>query len=352
MKFVRQQEPQTLAFAPGQTSSMKIGSLSFWLVGLELSVELAKSDSTSPTTYQDYFYRSITALSLLGGGRPYLSLGNPDLRGLYWATRLRLHGRCRTPDMQAGSVTLSHQMPITFGVNPIMVNDAINRFDPTAAVQPDNDLTLQVTWAANSALGANRTINSGILRVTYLGIVPEKPGEEPKFYPVWRSDRFSPSQQYGGLSGTAKLAPGFYYRRSTLVFLNGASPADNRTDGRGGAAVSEVGLKTADGRTPLNMKVYDFTAQSQSQFIVADDNSAVPGAALAPGASVASIGYNAGVGQIDYAQMADTSNPAKADPLYGLNLIGKGDNAAALVFTVDSPTNTSVVMVHEAYLPY
>jgi hypothetical protein len=137
-----------------------------------------------------------------------------------------------------------------------------------------------------------------------------------------------------------------------LVFVNGASPADDRNDGLAGAAISEIALETADGRTPMKMKTWDFAQQAQAQFGVADDNSAVPGAALAPGAAVTSIGYNAGVGQIDYAQIADTSNPAKADPLYGLNLMGKGDNAAKLAMTVDTQLNTSVLMLHEAYMPY
>ncbi|MDA8189773.1 MAG: hypothetical protein M0T85_16660 [Dehalococcoidales bacterium] len=362
MKFVIEQQPTTIAFSGSNAAQMLIGSKPYWITGMLLDLELAKTDGAGPTTTQDFLYRSMTSLSLKGGGRPYIQIGGPDLRSLYWDMRLRLRGRHKMPDMQPGAVTFRHQLPLIFGVQPIQSDDSVDLFDRTAGIAPDQDLTLQLTWAAAGStastgpIGTNRQIGGGtLMRVTLLGIVPESPEEEPKYYPAWQSSQWAPSQNYAGKSGTVDIPTGYFIRRSLLMFLNGVTtgtPADNRTDGMSGNAIQEIGVKTADGRFPLDMKTWDFTQKSQGQFQVADDNAAAPGAAFAAGASTTAIGYNAGVGLIDFAKLADTSKPNQASPFYGLNMIGKQTGAVKLAMTVDANTNTNVVMLHEAYLPY
>ena len=362
MKFIREVQSQTIPFSASNSGQLSIGAKSYWITGMLLDLEMAKTDGTTPTTNQDYLWRILTNLQITGGGRPYVKVASPDLRSLYWDTRLRLQGRHRCPDLQAGAVTTRHMLPILFGVNPIMVNDHLNLSDASAGIAPDNDLTIQVNWAAAGAvdaagvLGTNRLIGAGTkLRVTLLGIVPETPAEEPKFFPQWSSQQWAPSQTFTGLSGLVQLTPGFFYRRTAVLAVNGAqaSWADNRTDDVAeSAAISEIGVRTADGRFPVGMKFWDFSQLSQGQFAVADDNGGVPGATLAGGAAVIGAGHNPGVGMIDWAQIADTSDPSKADPMYGLNMIGKQPSAASLAFTVNAATNTAVMLLHEAYNRY
>ena len=70
MKYVREQIPSTNAFSAGNTVQTKIGALSYWLLGLVLDIEIAKTDGTTPTTTQDYLMRAIKGMSLSGGGNP------------------------------------------------------------------------------------------------------------------------------------------------------------------------------------------------------------------------------------------------------------------------------------------
>ncbi len=359
MKFVKVQDQNPITLNAGLSRSLKIGSQEFWITGLGLEIELAKTDGALPTTYQDFMYRALTSMSLMGGGRTYMDIGAPDLRILYWATRLRLQGRCKSPDMIDGAVTMRHRLEVLFGVNPILGADGLNFFDPTAAVKPDEDLTLKFGWAAAAdTIGANRTIGAGAaVYVTYYGIIPERPEEQPRWYPQWQSTNYQPPQIYKNKGGISRLTTGFYYRRSTVMVLNGAAPSDNRNDGLGAAAVSEIGARTKDGRYGVDMRFVDFVQKSQHQFQLPDDNGAVPGAGLAPGVTVTTAVHNPGVGMIDWAQQADTSPapegmPIKADPLYGINLIGKSDGAISLGFTVDVAAATQIAQLHECYMPY
>lgn len=350
-KFQIAQSSLTIPYTAGLASAPTLlGTQYGWITGLLLDLELAKTDAGGPTTYQDFLWRSITSLSIMGGGKPYVSISGPDLRSLYWATRLRLRGRAKAPDMQAGAVTFRHQLPLIFGVNPLRVDDHINFFDTSAGLAPDTDLRVQITWAANTAIGANRTVGAGtLLRITPVSLFPATAADEPKYYPQWVSSPYGPPQGFAGLSGNWPLPPGFFYRKSTVMILSGAAPNDVRTDGMTANAVSEIGLRTADGRTPVNMKTWDWSQSSQLQFQVADDNSAVPGAALAAGASTIGVPYNAGVGSFDWVQLADTSDPTNADPVYGVNMTQKLSGAAAIALTVDQPLNLNLVALHEAY---
>lgn len=365
MKYVREQIPATNNFSAGQTVNLKIGSLSYWLLGLELDIEIAKTDGTTPTTTQDFLMRCISSIALTGGGNPYVAVNAPDLRPLYWAMRHRLGGRNRTPDMQAGAITFRYTLPIIFGVNPIQFNDQEFLRDVSAGIKPNEDLTLSIGWAAAGSttgtggpLGTNRQIGtSSLIRVNTVGMVAETKAEEPTWMPRWVSSTWSPSQSYSGESGEVKLDGGFYYRRSTVLVRNGASPADVRVNGLNSNAISEIAVITADGRKAINKKLYDFSQRSQGQFTVADDNqggaeAGALGLTAAFGAAVTSIPYNPGVGMVDWAELADTTDPKAASPLYGINMIGKEAGTVRFGFTVDANTNTNVDFLHERYMPY
>jgi hypothetical protein len=189
------------------------------------------------------------------------------------------------------------------------------------------------------------------MRVSLIEAIPENDAERPRFYPQWVSTQLTPSQNYNNLGGTLSVDPGFVYRRTHLMFLSGATPNDVRTDGLSANAVSEVGIKGYTGLAPIWFKTWDFSQNSQGQFQVADDNAAVPGAALAPGAAVASVAYNPGVGMIDWAQGGD---PRVVDPVWGVDLAKPGvpTNALRVGLSVDSNTNLNVVALHEAYGRY
>ena len=64
------------------------------------------------------------------------------------------------------------------------------------------------------------------------------------------------------------------------------------------------------------------------------------------------IPYNAGVGVFDWVQLADTSDPSNADPVYGVNMTQKLSGAAAIALSVDNNANLNLVALHEAYNPW
>jgi hypothetical protein len=363
MKKILQQQAQTIGYAAGSAATpFKIGSQSYWITSMLLGNEMAKTGAATTAT-QDYLWRIITNLQLVGGGTPYLSVGAPDTRILYWDARLRSRGIVpRTPDMVSGSVTMYHPLPFLPGTNPVNPDNSLNWWDVTAPVRTDTDLTLSLTWAANSVIASatNTIATTTALRLTLAGVVLEAGDAAPQYKPEWGTVQYAPTQTYTGLGGISKLATGFQYRRTALMFLNGSPNTDNRSNGFAGAAISEVGVVTKDGRFPLNMKTWDFVrAFSQHGFHVSDDNSDVSGAGLTGGASVTSAaGMNAGVGLIDWASIlknsdaANPNNPALASSVYGANLVSKNDGTLSLGFTVDTATNTSVVQLHEKYARY
>ncbi len=350
----QQQSIAQLAYSAGNPASLDLGSKNFWITGLLLTLRGAKTDGASPTTNQDYFWRAIQTITLSGGGRRYLSIASPDLRMLYWHARLRGTHMIKTPDMQAGSVTLIHQLPIVFSPNPIRADGKNNWFDPTVGIAPDSDVTLTITWNQAGIWGTNRTIGAGTrLDVTVFGVIPPDAASVPKYYPEWLGTSHQPTQQFSGLGDVVKLPIGWHYRRSTIMTLNGVSPADNRTDGLTGNCISEIGFQSADERDPLFVKMLDFSQQSQHKSgQVADDNTGVPGATPTYGVSTTAVSWNPGVGSIDWAERLDTSDPQNASPLLGANLENKETSALQLAFTVDTATNTNVLMLHERYKSY
>lgn len=352
MKFNLTPVQQTNAYSAGNAVATPIGGLSGWVVGFLLELELAKTDAGGPTTYQDWLYRSMTGMTLAGGNLPpFVRIGTPDLRILYWATRMRLIGRHRMPDMQAGAVTFRHQLPILFTPQPVRADDQKNVFDSLAGIRPATDLTLTINWAAATALGANRTIGAGTLaRITLIEAIPENAGETPRYYPQWVANSLTPQQNYNNLGGSFAVDPGLIYRRTHLMLLKGASPADVRSDGTAGDAVSEIGVKAFNNQSPVMWKTWDWSQNSQGAFLVADDNAAVPGAALAAGAASTAVAYNPGVGMIDWANTG--ADPATVDPVWGVNLVGKPTNSLRIGLTVDNNTNLNVIGLSEGYGRY
>ncbi len=370
MKFTRQVLTSSLNFSDSGSDEIKIGETSFWIIGMELALTLAKSDGASPTTTQDFFARPITSLSLASGDyAPFISINSPNLRGLYWHERMKNQGRLIGPAMAAGSVSLRWLLPIMFGVNPVKVDDNMNVKDVTAAIKPSADLTLSVNWSAagsttatGGVLGDYRAIGAGTkVRATLFGVDLEAGDTPPAYMPHISSTNWQPDQNFSGYDGIKNLDTGFLFRRSTVLVRNGAAPADVRTDGLNANAISQIGLFAFDGRPVLKQQFVDFVRHSQSQFAVADDNAALAqsggtGATAAYGTPTVACGYNPGVGMIDWLDFPSTSAPAGmkpgADPLYGIDMRGKDKGAVKIGFTVDTNTNTNVDLIHEAYLPY
>src|SRR5207248_199511 len=84
---------------------------------------------------------------------------------------------------------------------PIRADDHLNFFDGTAGIAPDTDLRVAVTWAANTAIGANRTVGAGtLLRITPISYFPASAADEPKYYPQWQSSQWNPPQAFTGLA--------------------------------------------------------------------------------------------------------------------------------------------------------
>lgn len=356
MKYRTLQQPATIAYSASNTVQLVLNALNFWPTAFLLDLELAKTDAGSPAANQDWLWRAITALSITGNGRQYVSCAGLDLRPMYWDTRLKTRGRYRAPDWVAGSRTFRHMLPLILSPDPVAADDGINWYDSRIAIDPTSDLTISVTWGANSVTGANTTVGTGtLLRVTPVGVVMDR-GERPTHYPEFRTPVASPTQTYSGKGYTINLDPGYFYASSTLMLLNGSPNSDNRNDGLAGAAISEIGFFDYNGNPLLDAKVWDWTQQHQGSFLVADDNAAVPGATLAGGASVSSATYNPGVGLVDYRRVLDNTpvndsmgNPIGPDPTFGLNGNGKQAGFAKFGLTVDTATNTKVAFFHRAY---
>lgn len=350
MRYVTTPEQVLIPYSANNPGRIVIGARSSWIVGLILSLELAKTDAGGPTTYQDWLWRAVKAIRLEGGKRVYLNVGSPDARIFYWANRLRLSGRNRAPDMAAGGQTFVHEIPFLFTPAPIRSDDHKDNYSTLAGIEPDTDLTLTVTWGDTTALGSNRTVGAGtLLRATYLEAIPQSPEEQPKYYPQWASTTYNPPQSYVNQGGSIIMDAGLWHRRSHIMVLKGANPADLRTDGRAGDAVSEVAIKASDGRSPHIWKTWDFAANSQGQHNVADDNTGVPGAAAAYGAATVAASYNPGVGTIDWVAGGD---PAMVDGIWGVDMRNARENALRIGLTVDNPSNVTVVALHESYQQY
>jgi hypothetical protein len=257
--------------------------------------------------------------------------------------------RHRYPDMQAGAVTLRHELPMIFNPNPLNPDGSLNLYDGLVGIRPDDDLLLTITWGAAAALGANRTIGAAVVRIHYIEAIPERTTERPRWFPQWFSGLYTPGQTFANLGGTVQLDTGLWYRRVHLMALKGATPNDVRTDGTAGDAISEIGIKASDNRAPIASRFTDFSQSSQSGVDVADDNSAVAGATLAPGAAVSSVAYNLGYGYFDLARGGD---PGKIDPVFGTSLVGAPLNALRIGATVDSVTNVNLVYMTEGYNQY
>jgi len=364
MKKILQQQASTIAYTAGAAATpFKIGSQSWWMTALLFGFELAKTGANTTATV-DYLPRIITNLQIVGGGNPYLVNGAPDTRLLYWDWRLRSQGRGRRmPDMPTGTQTIYYLLPWIPGVSPIHApTGQPDFFDVSAPVRTDTDLTVNLTWAANSviATGTNTIATTTVIRLTAAGVVLETGDPVPVFKPLWNTLQIIPSATSTGLGTIQKLDTGFWYRRSLLYPTVGAANVDNRTNGFSSTAISEVGLKTKDGRYPVSMKTWDASKMSCiGAFDVSEDNVDVPGATVVGGASVTtSGGQPGGVVMWDYTRLLKTqdnvnpNNPALADPNFGANLVSKNDGTLAYAFTVDTTTNVIMSILQERYGKY
>ena len=364
MKKVLQQQASTISYSAGAAATpFKIGSQSWWVTAILFGVELAKTGAATTAT-SDYLARIITNLQVVGGGNPYLVNGAPDTRLLYWDYRLRTQGRGRRmPDMPTGTATAYYLLPWIPGIAPIhAATGQIDLFDISAPVRTDTDLTVNVTWAANNVIASatNTIAATTALRLTLAGAVLESGDPLPVFKPLWNTLQVIPSATSTGLGTVQKFDTGFWYRRSLLMILKGAANADNRDMGFSSGSVSEVGIKTKDGRFPVSMKTWDASHIScQGSFDVSEDNTDVPGASVAGGASVTtSGGQPGGVVMWDYTRILKTqdnlnpNNPALADPNFGANLVSKNDGTLAYVFTTDATTNVNSSIIQERYGKY
>lgn len=352
------QSDAKLAYTAGLASILPVGNLGAWLVGLRLEFEIAKTDGASPIAYQDWLARVATGLVVSGGNRTYLNSKTRDLRGLYWWNRQRWAGGERMPDFETGSQTFYWPMTVLFTTDPLKYDGQPNLWPINAGIAPDNNLQIEVDWAANSALGSNITIGAATLcRVTYLVTFPGT--KVPGRYPSFDTTIYSPQQPYSGLQGAFDIAVGKFYRRTSLIFTNGVSPNDVRTNGEASNAISEVGLGGIISSDEFKLKVRSLARQSQIGFQVADDNSGVPGAAALYAAATTKDRTNPGVGYFDWTQIADLDDVKAAnDPQFGLNMVQSGDaqpraqGAAKILFTVDTSLNTNVLIFNEGYSKY
>lgn len=365
MRFVTQQFLTTIAANYSATSTQSIGALPFVVtacrVGFETGLTLA-----GPTAYQDWLARQATALNLSGGGRQYVSSNAIDLRAWYWMQRFKLGGGGRMYDLPSATSTIYFPLWFIFAPSPILPNGRMNKFalspenyntaNPTieaAAYNPsiaagDPDLAFNVTWGANSAMQSAGTLTNTaatLVRLTFYGAILDNKSQAPTHYPIFGTDKQTPTGQ-SGLGWQYQIPTGFKYRRTMVMSIAGAGSADVRKSGYGTTAISEIAIKTFDGTPRLNMKFWDFMRDSQVFFNVADDNSDAPAGSLTQATSVTAEAANAGVGMVDWREQSRSKSP------YGVSLVGKDLGADNFNFTTDTVTNASIVYGHDRYLPY
>lgn len=346
-RTMRLQSTLTANFGQGSTLQLPMPEMDY-VTGLVLDFQIPLT-LAAPVAYQDFIGRLFSSLTFGGKGKPCFSVGAPDIRSLIWAMMNR--GGERMPNLPAATSTLQYQLVIPFGVQPRNPDGSINELDNTAGIAAQEGITLAATWAPNNALGTGITTGAAAaVGVTLLGLDLDDPSEAPKYRPVWTSGA-PVVKQAAGLRMVDNLAINQYERRTTLLFLNGASPADDRTDGVGGNAVSEVGISTATQGQVLYLKTWDFSKLSQRRREVATDNAGVPGAAAAYGAATVAATWDPGVGTIDWFRRLPSGLRSKPDGIYGVNTYGQAANAASVLFTCDSAVNTSIITLHESYEP-
>lgn len=348
MIFRRAYLDSTLAWTASSSAPLVIPPMNnAYLLGLGLDLQVVKTEQTSPAANTDYLWRLITGLTFGSGTDPFLGI-NTDARILYWHTRLRTSGRNRAAGYPSGNVTIREYLPLLWGVSPVLPDDGLNLRDVTVGIRRDQGLTMTVNWGAANAIGANITVTAATLALELLYGVLE-PGESaPPYRPNWVTTK--PVVTSGlGLQMIDPLPTNAIYRRTAVMITQGASPADNRTDGDPNTAVSEVGIKNATGDLVARYKTWDKTRQDQSNFKVADDNGAVPGATLAPSSPTVAAKHNPGVFQWDWREHLKSSDFPK-NP-YGIDMRGAPQNAYNLAYSVDVATNTVVTELHERVLP-
>lgn len=366
MRKVRIIDTRIQNWSASVPTTLPIAFQDFWITGIQLSYFVNKTDSGGNQPYQDWLARSITSIQINDGQRNYVNFnGTPDLRTAYYGLRMRHRGRWRMPDNVAGNYNYLWDIPLIFSPEPQVYDDQPNWYDTRCGIRPSAGLTMQVGFGAAASPGNVCTIQGSgksYWQVTYYGIIPEAGDTPPDFYPFWNTLNFAPSTTGQGLQVVNQINPGPYYRRIHQMVTIGAQngSADVRTAGAtwasGGAqtlqSISEVGLKTADGRLPIYNKLWQASHESQDEFEVADDNSVAAAFAGANGTTGAATSttvnnWNAGVFSYDFTRILDG-----CDPVFGKNTAGLANNWLSTAYTVDVATNCNVGIFNECYQKY
>lgn len=317
-----------------------------FILGLLLDLSITKTEGAGPAAYQDWPFRLLTGLQLGAADSPYLGIGTPDIRFLYWWHRLRTGGFNRLPAYPAGNQTFQYTLPVLFGVSPIKADGHLNYEDNSAGIRRESGLTLNVNWGANSATGANITVTAASLGLTLLIGILEKGDAIPSMRPNFITS--TPAMASGlGLAMSDALSTNAIYRRTLIGITQGVSPNDNRTDGLAASAVSEIGIQKGAGDTIWRVKTWDAARSSQSGLLVADDNAAVAGAALSPGVPTVAASHNPGLTIIDWQSVL----PSGRKTPYGVDMRRAPQQDIRIAYSVDVLPNTRIVEFQERYLP-
>lgn len=369
MKKIRQFDFRTISCTTGTPVQLAIGYQEYWITGMRLSFVISQTTSGSPAPFQDWLPRNIAGITIADGGRYYVAAtGTPDVRPLYWGVRSRHEGRFRPPSWITGTQVFIWTLPLVFSPEPTIYDDQVNWWDPRVGIMPSAGLTMSINWAASGSSGTTMPITaskSNVL-VTYYGVIPETGDQAPRYYPNWQTYNYNPPAAAQALQSVFPVNPGPYYRRTHQMVTKGAQSggSDLRQEGYTNVSgtltqtgnISEVGIRTADGRNPIYEKLYEAAQASQSNFEVADDNTVdaiYAGATAAYGVAVAADQYNPGVYSWDWAKVLKLPANDPDAPVFGLNSAGKSPTSLQLAYTVDTTANTpNVGVFHEAYLPY
>lgn len=369
-RVVRETLSAPIAAVLGGTSpTYLIGWKNYWTVAMEFDIQALYTVSSAAAA-QDGFWRIISQLFVLGGGKQYITSQFRDLRLMGHHNKLRLKGHgslCRPPDINPTTAPTTYPLhiPITavFSPNPLNPDGSVNWRGLECGIQPSQDFQVNVSWAANSVIGTTgiTTSTSTQLQITLIGVLPDGDEQLCPYFPQWLYSSFTPTQPGGNLSVTTGLPESGHYPRICEMFLKGAitSQADVRVDGDALNCVSHVGILDANNRPVLNFNTPILSRMVQSTNQVAMDNSAQvsQGYTLAPGAStMITAGVDAGVIEYDLRDITQhDAAPGVAkvsDAMYGVNSVGKVLTGLQVGHSVDSLTNVVIGIAWEVDMPY
>jgi len=212
-----------------------------YITELILVVDLSITTATSVTPALDGLLKKIDALKITAaGGKVYYDI--TDGRQGFYREYMRYQGQLLYDKLPgAGTTTAEHVrfiFPIHFGLNPF---DPFDKSVVLPAAEVDN-LRLEVTWAADSALGTGYTVSSGHIDVTVRELTLEK-GETRGMYwphginvPLFEAREISLTSTASNLGKTDDVPVGSLLNSALIMVLN--SSGDRADD-----QISEIGVK-------------------------------------------------------------------------------------------------------------